>query len=83
MRIVFGAANQLHGTVGAQSVLESAIRSAASDLFATTVLNECVSNSNRLPEYGNVVDKDALERAFRDRMTEKYGPGAKVLPQGC
>jgi hypothetical protein len=75
MRIVFSAANQLQATVGAQAVLESVIRDSVSDRFATQVLNEVESKRNRFLEYGSVVHKSELEKAFRERMNMKYGPG--------
>ena len=76
LRIVFGAANQLGGTQGPQVVLERVIRDATSDRFATQILNESDSKRHRLVENPNTVQKDGLERAFRDRMKLRYGPGS-------
>jgi predicted KAP-like P-loop ATPase len=75
MRIVFGAVNSLQSDEGAQAVLVNVIRNASSDLFATKVLNESVSRSHRLLEHGISVEKEAVERAFRERMNARYTAG--------
>jgi hypothetical protein len=67
VRIVFNAASQLQKTLGARAVLESVIRGAASDRFATRVLSEA-----RNSDY-----KDKLELAFRERMNAKYASGGE------
>jgi hypothetical protein len=45
--IVFGAANRLKPPHSAQTVLERVIREAASDRFATEVLNDCTTKKSR------------------------------------
>lgn len=75
LRIVFEAANQLHETMGAQALLEKVIQYATSDSFATRILSECFPSTKRLLKYGIAIDKDEAEKAFRQRMVEKYRPG--------
>jgi hypothetical protein len=78
IRIVFGAINQLDGTVDAQILLEETIRDAASDFFATRVLNESIARTNRLLKHEIVLDKHALEKTFCDRMTKRYELGGAL-----
>ena len=73
LSIVFVAANELGTTTGTQWVLEEAIREASSDIFATRVLNECISNDMRLLRDKSAIFKDQLETVFRERMFAKYG----------
>jgi hypothetical protein len=77
--IVFGAANRLKGTRSAPAILERVIREAASDRFATEVLNDCTTKKNRELEDWSKVDGEQLQRAFRERMNTKYGSGASTF----
>jgi hypothetical protein len=74
-RIIAEAANLLEGSVGAQHVLENVLRTASSDRFATDVLNDHVPANRAIPRGQSIVDKDMLEKAFRERMRTKYTPG--------
>jgi hypothetical protein len=73
--IVFAAAEYLNGASGAQAILEGVILKAASDRFATEVLNDCTTTKNRELRDWSKVDSEHLKRAFRDRMNAKYGSG--------
>jgi hypothetical protein len=77
-RIVFSVANKLRDSSRAQSILESSIREAASDRFATEVLNEITTARNHLLEEPSAIDKSKSEEVFRDRMKSKYGPGGSA-----
>ena len=75
-RIVFDAVNCVQADEAAQ-LLEGVIRKAASDLFATRVLNECVSRTDHLLKREITIDKDRMEKAFRERMNARYGDGGQ------
>jgi len=73
--IVFAAADQLNKTLSAQSVLERVLREAASDRFATLVLNDCTTMKNRELQDWSKVDAEKLQGVFRERMKEKCSSG--------
>jgi hypothetical protein len=57
IRIVFSVANKLRDSSQAQNILESSIREAVSDRFATEVLNEITTARNQLLEEPSAIDK--------------------------
>jgi hypothetical protein len=73
--IVFAAANHMNDTLSAQTVLERVLREAASDRFATEVLNDCTTKKNRELQDWSKVDAEKLQGAFRERMKAKYISG--------
>lgn len=73
--IVFAAANRLDDRLSAQAVLERVLREAASDRFATEVLNDCTTTKNRELQDWSKVDAEKLQMAFRERMKAKYSSG--------
>jgi hypothetical protein len=78
IRIVFSVANKLRDSSQAQNILESSIREAVSDRFATEVLNEITTARNQLLEEPSAIDKNKSEEIFRGRMSAKYGPGGSA-----
>ena len=72
--IVFAAANRLDRSLSAQTVLEGVLREAASDRFASYVLNGCTKKNRELQDWSKV-DVEKLEGAFRERMESKYSSG--------
>lgn len=72
-RIVFGAADRLNSSLGAQALLENLIRIARSDRFATNILNASGDKNTDFRSRSSV-KKEKLEDVFRERMHGKYGP---------
>ena len=81
--VVFAAANRFAGTSKAHDVLETVIRNAASDGFAADLLFYSVNKDrNHIIQNWNDIDEIKLQRAFEDRMKQKYSPSANMrLPQ--
>ncbi len=73
--IVFAAANQLKDGPSVQKSVERVIREAASEGFATQVLNDGTTERNRELRNWSRIDAKKLEGAFRERMKAKYAAG--------